>query len=720
MDDAELVLAAIEGDSDAYAAIYDRYADQIYDFCGSILRNRADASDAVEETFLVAFEALDELAAPGRLRPWLFAIAHRSILERIRANPGGADDTDMDWTSGPSAERLSRAELAEFVWQASAGLETRDRVLLDLHLRQGLEGRDLASAAGVNASQLDRRLDRLEAQQDRSLGALLVARTGRRSCPDMFAVLDGWDGRLTPEFRARVNAHVDDCEVCNSRRRILPGPLALLASTPLAPAPSFLRRAVLAKAGPEAAARRGEVEVGPLVASADWAFNQEGFPDLTVGERRRPEPLTGPVIPITQPTNVIPVAPPAPTVGNETRIARTTPGTSGPGPARPGSPGRTGQGQPTNPGTAGPTRTGPAADNPDWAGDRETGSAYGGETVVGRTIPSDTGRSASSTRGAGLGGTGAAMGGPFPDPSPATAQTAYLPPVEPPETPPRRHDRWGMLIGALAGVIILIAGAVYVLSSGKTTTGTVGLTTVPSTIPVTTVSTIPTTSTLAPLSVPSTIATTTTVATVGKLVVSTAGGSDTLMLGVTSSTTSLTVGNSGPAPLDFTATPTGAGLTVNPGSGTLAPGTTQVLTVALDRSQSPDGKYSGSVLITSLGGSTTVMVSAMVDPGPTISNETAALSTLYVSGCTKKTEMTTMTTVSASVTGPQPLTEVVLHWQDASGAGGTSAMTTSGANYIGALGPFTTMGTAMWWVTSIDEAGATATSPNQPLTVKPC
>jgi len=38
--DAELVAAFRAGDRDAFADIYDRYADRIHDFCHSMLRNR--------------------------------------------------------------------------------------------------------------------------------------------------------------------------------------------------------------------------------------------------------------------------------------------------------------------------------------------------------------------------------------------------------------------------------------------------------------------------------------------------------------------------------------------------------------------------------------------------------------------------------------------------------------------------------------------------------
>ena len=88
-------------------------------------------------------------------------------------------------------------------------------------------------------------LSRLRDQVERSLGALLVARLGRDDCPDLAAILSGWDGRFTPLIRKRVARHVDACDVCSERRRTAASPLALLAAVPPMPAPAFLRDRVL-------------------------------------------------------------------------------------------------------------------------------------------------------------------------------------------------------------------------------------------------------------------------------------------------------------------------------------------------------------------------------------------------------------------------------------------------------------------------------------------
>ena len=247
-DDAELVRAATAGDRGAFAAIYDRYADRLHDFCWSVLRDRDEAADATQDAFLVAAERLGQLRDPERLRPWLYAVARSQALRRVRARSRVAPEEEMtelpDPASGPE-QAAERSDLRELVWNAAAGLSERDRALLDLHLRHGLEGAELGEAMGVEPGHAYVLLSRLRDQVERSLGALLVARLGRDDCPDLAAILSGWDGRFTPLIRKRVARHVDACDVCGERRRTAASPLALLAAVPPMPAPAFLRDRVL-------------------------------------------------------------------------------------------------------------------------------------------------------------------------------------------------------------------------------------------------------------------------------------------------------------------------------------------------------------------------------------------------------------------------------------------------------------------------------------------
>ena len=248
--DAELVAGVLAGDREAFATVYDRYGDRLYDFAHSMLRQREEAEDAVADAFVIVAERLGQLRDPDRLRPWLYAIVRSECLRRLKARKrvayGGEEQlVDMADTSMTPDAKAELSALRDLVWDASAGLADRDRAMLDLHLRQGLEGAELGEAMGVSASNAYVMLNRLRAQVERSLGALLIARLGRDDCDELDGILVDWDGRFSPLVRKRVARHVDDCDVCTDRRRKIVSPLSLLAGVPLIAAPLSLRDRVV-------------------------------------------------------------------------------------------------------------------------------------------------------------------------------------------------------------------------------------------------------------------------------------------------------------------------------------------------------------------------------------------------------------------------------------------------------------------------------------------
>jgi RNA polymerase sigma factor (sigma-70 family) len=248
--DAQLVADVLAGDREAFATVYDRYGDRLYDFAHSMLRQREEAEDAVADSFVIVAERLGQLRDPDRLRPWLYAIVRSECLRRLKARKrvayGGEEQlVEMaDDAMSPEAEAETSA-LRDLVWDASAGLAERDRAMLDLHLRQGLEGAELGEAMGVSASNAYVMLNRMRGQVERSLGALLIARLGRDDCDELDGILVDWDGRFSPLIRKRVARHVDSCDTCEARRRRIVSPLALLAGVPAIAAPLSLRDRVV-------------------------------------------------------------------------------------------------------------------------------------------------------------------------------------------------------------------------------------------------------------------------------------------------------------------------------------------------------------------------------------------------------------------------------------------------------------------------------------------
>ena len=279
MHDREIVAAIVAGNPAGLAAAYDRYAAALHTYCRTLLPERADAADAVQDTFIVAAAKMDGLRDPDRLRPWLYAVARNECHRRLRARARTVDlDEAGEMTDDASADvgrAAERADLRNLVRAAIAGLNPGEREVIELSLGHDLEGPDLADALGVPANQAHALASRARGQLERSLGALLVARSGREDCPELNEILASWDGDLTVLLRKRVSRHIEQCDVCGERKRRELSPAMLLGALPVFMLPPGLREQVLRLVSdprPQAARYREHV------ARQAEPFGRSGFP----------------------------------------------------------------------------------------------------------------------------------------------------------------------------------------------------------------------------------------------------------------------------------------------------------------------------------------------------------------------------------------------------------------------------------------------------------
>jgi len=147
-DDAALVAAA-RRDPQAFALLYDRYADAVYRYCLVRLGSRPAAEDVTAQVFLSALAALDTCRA-DRFAGWLFAIARNTIadLHRSRRPDRRLEEAEGVATGGPTPE--DEAVVAESLRETLALLATlpeAQRQVVELRL-VGLTGGQIAVALG--------------------------------------------------------------------------------------------------------------------------------------------------------------------------------------------------------------------------------------------------------------------------------------------------------------------------------------------------------------------------------------------------------------------------------------------------------------------------------------------------------------------------------------------------------------------------------------------
>ena len=72
-------------DGGAFEKLVEKYGKSLYAVSFQILKNSQDAEDAVQETFLKAFRAIDRFRGDSALYTWLFPQVGRNRSERDRS-----------------------------------------------------------------------------------------------------------------------------------------------------------------------------------------------------------------------------------------------------------------------------------------------------------------------------------------------------------------------------------------------------------------------------------------------------------------------------------------------------------------------------------------------------------------------------------------------------------------------------------------------------------
>jgi RNA polymerase sigma-70 factor (ECF subfamily) len=171
--DGELVGRVLEGDPDAFGVLVDRHYPACLRFADRLVGNRADAEEAVQDTFVRAYRALGRYRDQQRLRSWLFRI----LVNRCRTQASRAERRfRMDHTAGEEMGSPVESpvafddELSPALRSALATLPAVQREALLLKHVEELSYEEMAAITGARVSALKMRVKRALESLSRALG----------------------------------------------------------------------------------------------------------------------------------------------------------------------------------------------------------------------------------------------------------------------------------------------------------------------------------------------------------------------------------------------------------------------------------------------------------------------------------------------------------------------------------------------------------------------
>jgi RNA polymerase sigma factor (sigma-70 family) len=218
----------------AFERLYRSHVQDVYRYALMVLRNRDDAEDVAQTTFLKAYRAFQKGERPRHPRQWLITIAHNTCGTRIRDARRRPHEVALEeQVIEPTPVGGGDVDVPELV-RAIGALSFNQRAAL---VMRELEGRTYAEIAEV----LDVSTSAVETLLFRARRALREQLEGALTCGEAERVLSlELDGRLQKDARPKLRAHLRECAECASLARRQRARRAALRSLGPLPLPASL------------------------------------------------------------------------------------------------------------------------------------------------------------------------------------------------------------------------------------------------------------------------------------------------------------------------------------------------------------------------------------------------------------------------------------------------------------------------------------------------
>jgi RNA polymerase sigma-70 factor (ECF subfamily) len=173
VDESIVVRKAKKGDQQALAELVNRYSERIYNLALRILRNKEDAEDVLQETFMTVLEKISTFDERSGFFTWIYRIGTNASLMKLRRKKiasteyldhpdferGREDKILQDWSQNP-ALRLDDQEVKKVLDRAINDLAEIYRTVFVLRDIEDLSIKGTARILAISEENVKIRLRR--------------------------------------------------------------------------------------------------------------------------------------------------------------------------------------------------------------------------------------------------------------------------------------------------------------------------------------------------------------------------------------------------------------------------------------------------------------------------------------------------------------------------------------------------------------------------------
>ena len=86
INDQHYINQIIEGNSNAFAVLVDRYKDLVFTLSYKMIKNKEEAEEISQDTFIKIFKSLNKFKGESKFSTWVYKITYNTCLDRLKKN----------------------------------------------------------------------------------------------------------------------------------------------------------------------------------------------------------------------------------------------------------------------------------------------------------------------------------------------------------------------------------------------------------------------------------------------------------------------------------------------------------------------------------------------------------------------------------------------------------------------------------------------------------
>ncbi len=154
----EIIIGKIKtGDFSACRYIVDKYKSFVFNIALRIVRNREDAEEVAQDSFIKAFKAIDSFKYQSKFSTWLYRITFNHAISRTRQKKFFQEEineeiTELKYLSvcADGLENLNRLDRRNILRKVMENLSTEENLLISLYYYEENSMAEVAQIVGLD------------------------------------------------------------------------------------------------------------------------------------------------------------------------------------------------------------------------------------------------------------------------------------------------------------------------------------------------------------------------------------------------------------------------------------------------------------------------------------------------------------------------------------------------------------------------------------------